>query len=115
MTSKSLASTARTIPYVDDQDNVALAPKSNTVILIHPTDFTGKFVFHCHVTFHEDHGMMATVQVVREPTVAAGAPLDRSRRRPGDQLLRLRLPRPAVGEGHAVLLQPARSHGACQR
>jgi hypothetical protein len=33
-----------------------------------PIDFTGKFVFHCHVTFHEDHGMMATVQVVREPT-----------------------------------------------
>ncbi len=58
------------IPYVDDQDNVALAPKSHTVILIHPTDFTGKFVFHCHVTFHEDHGMMATVQVVREPTAA---------------------------------------------
>ena len=58
------------IPYVDDQDNVTLAPKSHTVILIHPTDFTGKFVFHCHVTFHEDHGMMATVQVVREPTAA---------------------------------------------
>ena len=35
-----------------------------------PIDFTGKFVFHCHVTFHEDHGMMATVQVVREPTAA---------------------------------------------
>jgi suppressor of ftsI len=58
------------VPYVDDQDNVALAPKSHTVILIHPTDFTGKFVFHCHVTFHEDHGMMATVQVVHEPTAA---------------------------------------------
>jgi suppressor of ftsI len=58
------------IPFVDDQDNVALAPKSHTVILIHPTDFTGRFVFHCHVTFHEDHGMMATVQVVREPTAA---------------------------------------------
>jgi suppressor of ftsI len=56
------------IPYVDYQDNVALAPGSQTVVLMHPTDFTGKFVFHCHVTFHEDHGMMATVQVVREPT-----------------------------------------------
>jgi suppressor of ftsI len=58
------------VPYVDYQDNVALAPGSHTVILMHPTDFTGKFVFHCHVTFHEDHGMMATVQVVREPTAA---------------------------------------------
>jgi suppressor of ftsI len=56
------------IPYIDYQDNVALPPGSHTVILMHPTDFTGKFVFHCHVTFHEDHGMMATVQVVREPT-----------------------------------------------
>ena len=37
---------------------------------MHPTDFTGKFVFHCHVTFHEDNGMMATVQVVRDPTPA---------------------------------------------
>jgi hypothetical protein len=56
------------VPYIDYQDNVALPPGSHTVILMHPTDFTGKFVFHCHVTFHEDHGMMATVQVVREPT-----------------------------------------------
>ncbi len=58
------------VPYVDYQDNVALAPGSRTVILMHPTDFTGKFVFHCHVTFHEDNGMMATVQVVRGPTPA---------------------------------------------
>jgi hypothetical protein len=58
------------VPYVDHQDNVALPPESKTVILMQPTDFTGKFVFHCHVTFHEDHGMMATVQVAREPTAA---------------------------------------------
>jgi suppressor of ftsI len=60
----------RNVPYVDEQDNVALAPKSTTVILMQPTDFTGKFVFHCHITFHEDHGMMATVQVVGNPTPA---------------------------------------------
>jgi FtsP/CotA-like multicopper oxidase with cupredoxin domain len=60
----------KSVPYVDHEDNVALAPNSHTVILMQPTDFTGKFVFHCHVTFHEDHGMMATVQVVREPTPA---------------------------------------------
>ena len=56
------------VPFVDYQDNVALPPNSRTVILMQPTDFTGKFVFHCHVTFHEDHGMMATVQVVRDAT-----------------------------------------------
>jgi FtsP/CotA-like multicopper oxidase with cupredoxin domain len=56
------------VPYVDYQDNVALPPKSKVVILMRPTDFTGKFVMHCHVTFHEDHGMMAAVQVVRNLT-----------------------------------------------
>ncbi len=61
----------RAIPYVDYEDNVALPPYSRTVVLMHPTDFTGRFVFHCHVTFHEDHGMMATVEVVREPALAA--------------------------------------------
>jgi suppressor of ftsI len=60
----------KALRYVDDEDNVALPPKSRTVVLMQPTDFTGKFVFHCHVTFHEDQGMMATVQVVREPTPA---------------------------------------------
>jgi FtsP/CotA-like multicopper oxidase with cupredoxin domain len=60
----------RPVPYIDYQDNVALAPNAKTVVLMQPIDFTGKFVFHCHVTFHEDHGMMATVQVVREPTAA---------------------------------------------
>jgi hypothetical protein len=33
-----------------------------------PTDFTGRFVFHCHVTNHEDRGMMMAIQVVRHPT-----------------------------------------------
>jgi suppressor of ftsI len=58
----------KNLPYVDYQDNVALPPHSRTVILMQPTDFTGRFVFHCHITFHEDNGMMATVQVVRDPT-----------------------------------------------
>ena len=58
------------VPYVDYQDNVALPPKSKVVILMRPTDFTGKFVMHCHVTFHEDNGMMAAVQVVRSLTAA---------------------------------------------
>jgi suppressor of ftsI len=61
----------RQITYVDYQDNVALAPGSHTTILIHPTDFTGRFVIHCHVTLHEDDGMMATVAVVREPSATA--------------------------------------------
>jgi suppressor of ftsI len=58
----------RPLRYVDYQDNVAMPPNSRIVIRMHPTDFTGKFVFHCHVTNHEDRGMMAAVQVVRNPT-----------------------------------------------
>ena len=27
------------------------------------TDFTGEFVFHCHILVHEDPGMMAIVEV----------------------------------------------------
>ncbi|HXB14209.1 MAG TPA: multicopper oxidase family protein [Solirubrobacteraceae bacterium] len=59
------------VPYVEDADNVAIAPGSRTVVLIEATDFTGRFVFHCHVTLHEDRGMMATIEVVREPSAAA--------------------------------------------
>jgi suppressor of ftsI len=55
----------RPLRYVDYEDNVAMPPKSKVVVFMRPMDFTGKFVFHCHVTFHEDHGMMAAVQVVR--------------------------------------------------
>jgi suppressor of ftsI len=63
-----LSVNGRRRPYVDYRDNVALPPKSTVVIRMRLTDFTGKFVFHCHVTFHEDHGMMAAVQVLRKPT-----------------------------------------------
>jgi FtsP/CotA-like multicopper oxidase with cupredoxin domain len=56
--------------YVDYQDNVAMPPKSRIVILMRPIDFTGKFVFHCHVAFHEDQGMMTAVRVVARPTAA---------------------------------------------
>jgi FtsP/CotA-like multicopper oxidase with cupredoxin domain len=52
------------------EDNVALAPRSRTVIRMNPVDFTGKFVIHCHVANHEDRGMMAAVQVLRHPSAA---------------------------------------------
>lgn len=29
-------------------------------------DFTGKYVYHCHILFHEDHSMMGVVEVVDE-------------------------------------------------
>ncbi|MEO7197598.1 MAG: multicopper oxidase domain-containing protein [Solirubrobacterales bacterium] len=27
------------------------------------TQFTGKFVYHCHILAHEDHGMMGLIEV----------------------------------------------------
>lgn len=56
--------------FVDYQDNVLIPPGSAVIIRTRPEDFTGKFVFHCHVTFHEDHGMMKAVQVKKNPTAA---------------------------------------------
>ncbi len=67
------------LDYVDYEDNVLLAPGETVVIRLHPTDFVGKFVFHCHLTFHEDQGMMAVAQVLANPTAAqvkAGSTVD---------------------------------------
>ena len=50
-----------------------MPPKSRIVIRMHPIDFTGNFVFHCHVTFHEDHGMMSAVRIVARPTASEQA------------------------------------------
>jgi len=49
---------------VDPADTVLMPPRSTVKLLTRPTDFTGRFVFHCHMTFHEDHGMMGVVEVV---------------------------------------------------
>jgi FtsP/CotA-like multicopper oxidase with cupredoxin domain len=65
-----LSINGRRLPYVDFEDNVAMPPHSTIVVRMHPIDFTGKFVIHCHVTFHEDHGMMMAVQIVKRPTAA---------------------------------------------
>jgi FtsP/CotA-like multicopper oxidase with cupredoxin domain len=46
------------------QDTVPLSPGKDVVIRQRFTDFTGKFVFHCHILNHEDNGMMAVVEVV---------------------------------------------------
>ena len=45
------------------QDTVPMLPGKDVVIRTHFTDFTGKFVFHCHILNHEDNGMMAVVDV----------------------------------------------------
>lgn len=53
-------------PYdaVSFQDTVNLPANSEVVIRIPFRDFTGKFVYHCHILNHADMGMMANVEVV---------------------------------------------------
>jgi suppressor of ftsI len=46
------------------QDTVVIPGHGGrVVILIEFEDFVGKFVFHCHILNHEDHGMMGTIVV----------------------------------------------------
>jgi spore coat protein A len=42
-----------------------LNPHETIVIAGHFSDFTGKFVIHCHMLDHEDHGLMAQFEIVR--------------------------------------------------
>lgn len=45
------------------QDTVIVPPKGSIKFRIKWEDFTGEFVYHCHILNHEDHGMMAVVKV----------------------------------------------------
>ena len=47
------------------QDTVVLPASSEVVIRIPFEDFVGKSVYHCHMMFHGDYGMMGTFEVVR--------------------------------------------------
>ena len=50
---------------IEHQDNLSIPPGEDVTMRYKPTQFTGRFVFHCHVLGHEDNGMMAVVQVVK--------------------------------------------------
>ena len=52
---------------VDEQHyrDTAMLPPFGTLTIRHRfEDFTGQFVMHCHILFHEDHGMMQLLEVV---------------------------------------------------
>ena len=55
-------------PYKADgrQDVVNIPKDGGRVVIRNPfDDFTGHFVFHCHILGHEDAGRMQTIEVVR--------------------------------------------------
>jgi FtsP/CotA-like multicopper oxidase with cupredoxin domain len=62
-----IAINGRPLDYVDWQDTVNVPAGGSVTIRIHPIDFVGKAVFHCHVDFHEDNGMMGVFQIVKDP------------------------------------------------
>lgn len=47
------------------EDTWRLDPGEAIVVAAKFTDYTGPFMVHCHMLDHEDHGMMATFEVVR--------------------------------------------------
>lgn len=58
--------------------DTATLPAFGTLTIRHRfLDYTGKFVWHCHLLFHEDHGMMQLLEVVNDgrPESVAAVPL----------------------------------------
>lgn len=50
------------VPVDGFHDTVPIPPHGSVVIRMRYRTFTGKAVFHCHILFHEDHGMMGIIQ-----------------------------------------------------
>jgi FtsP/CotA-like multicopper oxidase with cupredoxin domain len=46
------------------KDTVRVDPASTVRVAMRFTDYTGRYVFHCHNLAHEDHDMMAQMRVV---------------------------------------------------
>jgi FtsP/CotA-like multicopper oxidase with cupredoxin domain len=53
------------VPFHGYQDIVRIPRHSTATIRLKARAFTGRAVFHCHILFHEDHGMMAVVEWVK--------------------------------------------------
>ena len=46
------------------EDTSRIPPHGEFIMRTRFTDFSGKFVYHCHILGHEDAGMMGVVEVV---------------------------------------------------
>lgn len=52
-------------------DNYIVPPSGSLTIRFKPITYTGTAVFHCHILFHEDSGMMATIKFVKNKPSAS--------------------------------------------
>ncbi|MFL9456265.1 multicopper oxidase domain-containing protein [Tolypothrix campylonemoides VB511288_2] len=50
-------------PFRAWRDNINVPGHSKVRIAVPFRDFTGKTVFHCHISEHEDRGMMGILEV----------------------------------------------------
>ena len=62
-----LARNGKPAPPWEDclKETFFLYPGERILLAGHFSDYTGKFVVHCHMLDHEDHGLMSQFQVVR--------------------------------------------------
>jgi FtsP/CotA-like multicopper oxidase with cupredoxin domain len=65
-----IAVNGKPLDRVQWQDTVNVPPNGSVTILMRPTDFVGTAVFHCHLDFHEDNGMMGVFRIAKDPTPA---------------------------------------------
>ncbi|MEO9019607.1 MAG: multicopper oxidase family protein [Gemmatimonadaceae bacterium] len=50
-------------PYRSWKDVVNIPKHESVRLIVKYSDFPGKWMFHCHILAHEDHGMMAVLEV----------------------------------------------------
>ena len=62
------------------EDTWKLDPGETVKVAARFTDYTGKFMLHCHMLDHEDHGLMTQFEVVRTKGTAATGPAARAAR-----------------------------------
>ena len=62
-------------PQAPHYEDTVLVPRNGEVVIrMRFLDFTGKFVYHCHILAHEDGGMMGVVEVVDSSSIATPRP-----------------------------------------
>jgi hypothetical protein len=62
-------------------DTMGIPAHGEVVMRTRYLDFDGKFVLHCHILFHEDHGMMQVVEIVKP-----GAQQEKDNGEPGREM-----------------------------
>jgi FtsP/CotA-like multicopper oxidase with cupredoxin domain len=52
-------------PYVAWKDMLNIPKHTSARIIVRYDDYPGKWMFHCHILDHEDHGMMGVLEVLK--------------------------------------------------